>query len=272
MDATAVRLSGSPMIPGERETGWPPFSLAMIVAGCFLTLQQDAAAHRNTLWRHWRFLITVLTASFILCWVLSLNIGGQSLWWFVYKFIPGGSAIRVPARFNLVLNVLVVVIVCIVLNRIKMGQNRTCQIIFWAASIFLIVEQINTGRNHSIRRNYENAIMGRVNRPPSSCSSFFITHPVQPPRPLDESNQVDAMLVARMYNIPTLNGTSSWFPTGWNLFTFGKSYIDNVKLWAIKKHVTGGLCGLDLRDGSWVSLDFKREVGGAEKKPGNPGH
>ena len=251
-------LSHRPMIPNETEVGWPPFTLAVVVAGFLLS------------WRQWRgpgasgpaekrllLLTAVLSASFFTCWILSLDFGGWSLWWFVFKFVPGGSAIRVPARFNIVFNIFAVVVASIVLNEIKKRDSRLGQIAFWTAIALLISEQINTAPSHLIARDSEHVIFSRVHRPPSTCNSFFLKVPATPDRPFF-ANQIDAMLIARRDNLPTVNGYSGWLPPDWDFLGFGPDYLQQVKRWARSKNVTAGLCALDLRDGSWNREDFGR--------------
>jgi hypothetical protein len=68
------------------------------------------------------------------------------------------------------------------------------------------------------------------------------------------------MLIARMYDLPTLNGYSGWVPPDWNLDRFGNNYLFNIKQWVFANHVQHGLCGLDLRNGSWTSVDFAPQL------------
>ncbi|MGA8599129.1 MAG: hypothetical protein WB676_30800 [Bryobacteraceae bacterium] len=261
VDSLMIWLGNGPMAPTESQRGWPPLTLALIAAGLFLGFRRKEDRGRAGLLRYdERFLAAVLGVSFITGWVLSVKVGERSLWWLVFKFIPGGSAVRVPARFNLVLNVFAIILACLVLNGLAKQGRRVWKVVFWAVSFFLIAEQINTAPAHLIRRDSENAILARVGRPPSTCRSFFLTHPARRPGKLAllSIDQIDPMLIARSYNIPTLNGYSGWFPPGWDFFAFGRGYLQNVRWWARRKEITSGLCGLDLRDGSWTPVNFTK--------------
>ncbi len=56
------------------------------------------------LWRNrQRMAIILLAIVGIVIIGLITEIDGHSLWWFVYRFIPGGTAIRVPGRLGLLL-------------------------------------------------------------------------------------------------------------------------------------------------------------------------
>ncbi|MDQ2841721.1 MAG: hypothetical protein M3Y72_11910, partial [Acidobacteriota bacterium] len=179
LEALMVRLGHAPMVAAEVQMGWSPLTLGLVAVGILLgfggwSLRRSTGPTQSRR----RFPIAVLSASFITCWVLSLKIGERSLWWLIFEFIPGGSAIRVPARFNLVLNVFVMLIACLVLEELKKRAGRSQSVVFWGLSLFLIAEQINTAPGHLIRRHSENAILGRAHRPPATCASFFLAQPV----------------------------------------------------------------------------------------------
>ncbi len=64
------------------------------------------------------------------------------------------------------------------------------------------------------------------------------------------------MFIARLNNIPTVNGYSGWFPRGWDFLYFGTDYLAKVRAWTLLNKITSGLCGLDLRDGHWMPVDL----------------
>lgn len=258
LKAIMGRLGAGATMTEENQRGWPPLTLALVATGLFVyfrKLRNREGAERLSPQR--RFLSGLLSVSFFSGWVLALDVGGRSLWWFVFKFIPGGAAIRVPARFNLVLNVFAVVVLCLILDELKKPGRQMGSLAFAGLSLLLVAEQINTAAVYAIRRDNENVIMRSVDRPPAVCASFFLSNPLKGYRVMDQFNQVDAMLIARRNDLPTLNGYGGWNPRDWTLNTFDSRYLENVRRWAVDKHVTAGLCGLDLQKGSWTPMDFK---------------
>jgi hypothetical protein len=252
LETIMVQVAHKPMVFSEAQRGWPPLTLLFMAAAIVLAFcRKDSTCGRAFGPFSHRFLAAVLSLSFVVGWVASLKFHEQSLWWLMFKFIPGGSAIRVPARFNFVLNILAVVMVCLVLDQAR----KRGKVLFWAASILIVAEQMNTMPVHEIDREIDNAILRRVQRPPSGCSSFFLAHP-DPGRPFPAANQIDAMLIARMNNLPTVNGYSGWEPADWHLQKFDDTYFQNVKRWLGAHNIAAGVCGLDLRDGSWAKFDF----------------
>jgi hypothetical protein len=253
-----ARSERHPFGAGERIVGWPPVILLLTICGGAVSLMKllgkklaYSAGHKAQL------LIVIFSASFLGLWLLSIRVGKWSLWWLVFKAFPGGSAIRVPVRFNIVLNVLLVLSACLILEQLRYRRSSMQRVVFWGLAVLLVAEQINVEPTHAIDRAAERTILAQIKRPPDACSSFFFTAPAQADR-LFFVNQIDAMLVAREMDLPTINGYSGWFPADWNLLMFDKQYIDHVRKWVLVKHIEQGLCGLDLRNGSWTThLDLK---------------
>src|SRR5260370_7944778 len=53
--------------------------------------------------------------------------------------------------------------------------------------------------------------------PPEGCRIFYVTPYARPSSRTGPQHQDDAMLLAEIRGIPTVNGYSSWFPGGWAL-------------------------------------------------------
>ncbi|HLJ15254.1 MAG TPA: hypothetical protein VKV15_12210 [Bryobacteraceae bacterium] len=242
-----------PMYAGEKVRGWPPLILLLALGGGVVGLiKLPRMEGIDSAQRKAQLLIVILSASFVCLWILPIHVGRWSLWWLVFKTVPGGSAIRVPARFNFVLNVLLVLCACLILEQLCSRRNRTRNVVFWGIAVLLAAEQINTAIQHTIDRTTEDAILAQVKRPPAGCSSFLLTEPAQAGRPY-YANQIDAMLVARAENLPTINGYSGWVPPDWGLLLFDNNYMDHARKWVLSKGIMQGLCGLDLRNGSWTT-------------------
>jgi hypothetical protein len=130
--------------------------------------------------------------------------------------------------------------------------------------VALLAEQLNSMPTHTISRLGESQRFGKVSPPPKGCSAFFISNEGD-----EEVNsqvtQTDAMLVAQQFNTPTLNGLSGWFPKGWNLLEAGDDGGNAAILWAQRRDVSRGLCGLDFAEGRWYPVD--RQTGGDSPRP-----
>jgi hypothetical protein len=119
----------------------------------------------------------------------------------------------------------------------------------WVLLLLCVVEQVNVVSNHNLSRAEEMAALRSV---PASmnCKSFYVL-----PHSLERGatiQQVNAMLIAQVVNVPTLNGYSGWFPAGWQLYeTDRPSYRSNAWRWAASHGVADGLCEYDVARREW---------------------
>jgi hypothetical protein len=176
-------------------------------------------------------------------------------WWYVFNFVPGAAAIRVPARFNVILNVLGIIVLVIGLSHLcrKRGMRKVA---VGCVLAFLIVEQINVQRLHLISRKEEAFVLSRATAPPAECKSFYAVNATHAGKPAYATN-IDAVLISQKLDLPTVNGYSGWFPSGWNLFAFDKDYVENVRKWADHRGIASGLCSLDLASGVWSAGEIR---------------
>ncbi len=191
--------------------------------------------------------------------------GDHSAWWYAYSWIPGASAIRVVERLLLFALVGIVMIVIVFLDRAPRSSWATALIV-----VALLVEQVQLDAPLALDRNAQRAMLTAVGPPPRACKAFFViaarprTYPaLAEARAIDIAwggtgrdgrvllqlyrHNVDAMLLASYYGIPTINGFSSFNPPDWNLSNpDARSYLQRVRAYARRHRITH-LCGLDVR-------------------------
>lgn len=236
---------------GEKIRGWPPIT-TIVFALITITLVWRIYSKPRSVTP----LQVFAAAAGITCltlWLCTLRYGDLTPWWFAFKYVPGGSAIRVPPRFNLVVNALGIIVIVIGMSHIAAGKHRkTALLVISCVPVLLIAEQFNVQRFHQISRGSETSWLSRVAPPPSACKSFYVANVTYPGRPF-WATQIDAMLISEKFNLPTVNGYSGWFPTEWNLFsTADADYVENAHLWARSKGIKSGFCKLNLASGVWV--------------------
>jgi len=101
-----------------------------------------------------------------------------------------------------------------------------------------------------IGRRAENAVFRQFTQPPSECRNFFETHPRLP----DAAGQADAMLLARQWNIPTMNGYHGVLPENWYLVRFDDGYLSQAKNYAAQLGIANGLCEANFANGAWTPV------------------
>jgi hypothetical protein len=90
--------------------------------------------------------------------------------------------------------------------------------------------------------------------PPQGCRIFYVAPHASPQGRTGPQHQDDAMLLAEIRGIPTINGYSSWFPSGWALDDpASPGYAEAVRSWAEHNGIADGMCSLEPRAGTWMS-------------------
>ena len=190
--------------------------------------------------------------------------GDVSAWFYVYQIVPGADAVRVVDRFLLFALVPVLIIAMTYLDRTMRAPWATTAILG-----LLLVEQVQTRPPLSLDRADQLAMIRDVGSPPATCDSFFVVTARTDRAQLAEARRidiawgghgsgatpmmnlyrhnVDAMLIAAYYHVPTINGFSSFNPPDWAFASPGKAdYSARVGAY-VARHRLRHVCGLDRR-------------------------
>jgi hypothetical protein len=258
-------IAGLPGYPVERLENseaflapTPLLMIAMIAGAVFVA--RHGMRHPVQL-RFQGRLILALTITSLVLMMLSIQAGGYSLWWLVWKFVPGASAIRVPYRLQIMNGLIVTLTVILILDywrrvrqierRIK-GTAEMSGIALTTVVAVLALEQINGATTALISRAHELAFLGKVPAA-GQCEVFFIADSKPAGRP-SYAYQIDAMLISQHVGIPTINGYSGWEPSGWAVRdpVQGSGYLDFANIWLRQNEVTDGVCAFDEATMAWT--------------------
>lgn len=233
----------------ERMTGFPPGLLLLFAAGLVLSL----AAPRSLLPARAAALRAVAIAT-VATWACTINIAGHSAWWFLYEAFPGARAARVVARYQIFLAAPVVALAVLYLAS---QARRVAAPLLLLVCALLVAEQVNTKPIVALDRPHEMARLRAVPPPPAGCRAFFASAergegPLEPESDGFFSHNVDAMVIAEIVHLPTINGASTFQPPKWNLIESDRpDYLDRVRAYAEANRISG-LCGLDMRTLRWT--------------------
>ena len=178
-------------------------------------------SRKRPLYRIIGILITVLFFG-------SLMIGKWSLWYLVYKLIPGASAVRAVTRISLFL--LIPLSIGIALSLRWVAQHCPPRFATYAVVLLgalLIGEQLEralkTERYYSWSSKTQDiqAIANMLD--PKACFYAAYSQPADPKKPLWET-QLDAVWAGLIAGVPTVNGYSGNYPANWDLLI--NSYSD----------------------------------------------
>ena len=228
-------------VSAERIVGWPPVMLACFLAAAWSWRRLPAAGP------------AILAVGIV--YALSLNVGGISGWSAVYHLVPGARAIRVVSRAWIMLAGPMLCVVLVWLHRL--GGSRP--VLAGAVSLLLVAEQLSRGPHvAALDREAELRHLNRVLPPPAGCRAFAVLSArTDDPEPLKVlqtvSANANAMLIAEVAGLPTVNGISTFNPPDWDAADpTSPGYVARVEAY-VRAHALDGVCGLDLRTGRWYA-------------------
>jgi hypothetical protein len=190
-------------------------------------------------------------ATGVTCVVLALlpiqwPFGGAWAW--LHRFVPGGDAIRVYGRVEVVNSAVACLAVGCGLALLGSDRRRVA-VAATALCALIAVEQVNLTDNfRRLDRANEVAVLGGIPDPPSACATF---HVVPAPDRNPDHASIDAMLIAQRVGIPTVNGYSGWEPPGWRLRPDSDAYLGNVAAWVAERGLAPRHCSYDAVTSRW---------------------
>jgi len=235
-----------------------------VMGAAFLTFVAFSVGVLNYVKCHGvRTLVGCLSISAVLSWIVTVNFSGFSLWWLFYEGFPAAKAVRVISRYELFLAwpLCIIMMLCaddfLVRNKRFLGRS-----ICFTIMALILVEQYNYSYPVGLRPVEEMAWLHSIPVKPATCQSFYVEGSrsnevlVSPGIDSTYGNNVDAMFIAEMIGLPTLNGIDSFTPSGWNLVGYrDPDYEKRVEAYANKNHLQK-VCALDLLHNRWKAAFF----------------
>ncbi|KQR85491.1 hypothetical protein ASG35_27290 [Burkholderia sp. Leaf177] len=237
---------------GEFQMGFTPdilvLFLAAIAAAWIAKRRSYITAHR------------ALIVATVIGLLLPISVNGHSLWFFV-RLIPGASGMRVISRFYIFLAFPLALLISLFLSRLS-ERSRVIGAVTTVVFVFVCAGQINQHPALFLDANKHAALIDNANAPPAECQSFFAVNPTPRSTSMVDflyRQNVQAMLIAAHFNLPTLNGFASFNPPDW-IFEQNPEYMVNV-LTYIRKHDLKNVCSYDISANSWSrdgNIDFAK--------------
>ena len=183
------------------------------------------------------------------------RVGHLTLWSWVYAYVPGASALRAIGRYPLFLTIPVVLLA---IGFLQTHARRCPAFGIGLVAALLLVEEINLYTPLGLFRAPVRAALATIPPPPPSCRLFYAVGTLNPVtdgpdfiRTLYRHN-VDAMLVAEMLAVPTINGLATFNPPDWSFADpQDPSYQMRVARYLAGHDVRTGACALDLTQHTW---------------------
>jgi hypothetical protein len=182
------------------------------------------------------FYITIgfsFTIAVVSLFILRFDILNKSfsLWFLIYKLIPGASAIRFVSGFNVFLTLPAGILIAIFLSeRMRFSDKMPVNKPLLACAVLVVLifcEHQNRLIFSEWTKSSTDIYLDSISPPPDDCDSFFFVNNNNFSDP--HLHQVDAMMIANRFNIKTINGWSGQIPSNflpmWDMET-NKNYTD----------------------------------------------
>ncbi|MDN3565487.1 hypothetical protein QWZ14_14060 [Paeniroseomonas aquatica] len=248
-----VRLANETFRPGfpawsERMTGLPPL-LLLVFAAALAWLWRGGGEQPPARVA----LLRALALATLVTWALTLQVGGITPWSLVYRVLPGAKAARVVARYQIFLTLPVVLLAVTLLAAEARRLPRAALALLCA---LLLAEQANAYAPLFLDRTEEAGRLAAIPPAPAECRAFYVSAARTGSRfgeaVADPYNHnTEAMLIAAVLHLPTINGISTFNPPFWPAaIPEDPAYLPQIRAYAAHWGVVG-LCGLDLRRFTW---------------------
>jgi hypothetical protein len=225
----------------------------LMMAFFFIGLCKEIFAKKTDRNPYW----IALGVSALLGILFTLEFHTYSLWFFVYKYIPGSKALRVVSIIHFVTFLPIVLLAIKYLSEIKISRPM-----FVVLSVILLMGEINKPYM-ALNRSAEMERISLTKMPPEQCKVFYVSgwewqKKIDPKNLGDEifPHNVTAIMISQFAHIPTINGFASFNPKDWDFaFPYNGSYEKRIETY-IKNHKLTGVCKYDLDAKEWSAANF----------------
>lgn len=232
--------------------------LPLITLGVLLFFLWQYRKEKGEIPMGYRVLVITLAVLYILSVKFAHCI---SLWYFVWKFVPGGSAIRAGGRIYVFLMFPLMIFLWWMADRYFRRFTVRKRIIA-GVLLFLVLalDNYNTIDLYGWKRSETIAGLKAVPPPPGDMKCFFITESA-PGVPVHENwgkYGLTAWQMARHFKTFSINGYSGNAPAGFTaLDPCAPDYRNAVADW-VQKHGLTGVYSCDISVKKWNKEDFPR--------------
>ncbi|WP_353205654.1 hypothetical protein [Sphingomonas sp.] len=245
-----VRLLGDAMPEGEHGTGIPLLLFVLAIVAMWQVVVRRRAVGGDAVDAGFR----AFAAAILLCWLLTIRVGSVSAWALVYDLVPGAKGMRVVLRFQLFLILPVLLLVIGAWRRCARDWAGRRPVLLAGILALLIAEQFGSDVPVQVSRTQDGAALWSLPPPPKDCRSFYVVSArrdaplyIDAERTALYPHNVDAMLLAEHWRLPTINGFSTFNPPDWNFADpAAANYDSRIATYAVR-HSLSKVCRLDAR-------------------------
>ena len=205
---------------------------------------------------------TVLAAAIFVMYLVSLKFMHKvSLWYFIWKFIPGGSAIRATGRIYVFLMFPFMIFLWWMIDKLTRDLPSAKRIaISLIVLVLLVADNYNTTELYAWSSSKITARMNDIPKPPEDMQCFYI---IDSGDSISKSNSwcssgLLAWQMARHFKTFTINGYSGVTPADLTtLDPFAPDYRQIIHKW-IRKHNLKNVYSYDVTCRKWEKCGYAK--------------
>ncbi len=190
--------------------------------------------------------------------ILVVECTGVSLWWFVWKYVPGAGSLRAISRWYYFLLLPISILLAILLDRYEAKSKDSRK--YFAAVMFAVflLWGSNIYSGDISRWNYADdlALIEAMQPPPEEAKVIAVMDSGESPQELYNTH-LDAWLIADHYGLQTINGYSGTFPVGydglWNANS--DTFLTSVQEWRKLHNITDYIYVYDRNTKEWLVVN-----------------
>lgn len=240
---------------GELIIGFPPLLLLMAIAAT-ISIWRTKSWEYSILWR-------LITIALMVSLVAMFKVGDKTLWHLVWEIVPGARGLRVVARNAIFLGLPIALLCAAYLGRVAVRFPALALLL----SAGLIAEELSNPDIALLDRSDQLQFVDTVKSPPTRCRAFFTVEQRKSDRAhptfsiVDNlyPQNVDAMFIAEIRHLRTINGFATFNPADWNFASNpAETYYQRVKDYSTKHNILDGLCSFNLATAAWSEKPFSQ--------------
>lgn len=220
-------LSFDPVTVGKINVriGFPVVAYVIFVILVILGLKKVRDQQKK--YFYMKLLLLVLVVTFL----LPFRVEEHSLWYFIYKYVPGASGIRGVLRWEFILTLPISILMGMCAGNMSIQKRTLRYIICGCFVVVVFVANFSLiGIDATWNRKEEIAFLDSVPTPPNDCEVFFVITNEEDKARNEGSYQMDSWAIANKYKLHTINGYSGMEPKDWAV----KIYAEDVKKEALR--------------------------------------
>lgn len=232
--------------PSETTCGFPLITFAIFIFAeiyLYKRYNRDIGVDRsknqlkNNIKQIYLYTSLALTVSFIL--LLLIKDREKSLWYVVYRFVPGAGPIRAVSRYLHFLCLPIGILIAELFNYISTIVHRKNIYCLITVLVLTVLIFDNTSKYFPLGwdRASREEFINNVPSPPEDCKVFYLCPDEKDSLPW--VYQLDAWEIANQFDLKTINGYSGQYPIGWQCFdVHSEEYIYNIDSWCAENNIS----------------------------------